>query len=135
MEQQPKAVKNPLWTRDFTIITVGSVVSMLGNVLSGFAMSLLVLDYTKSTLLFAIYNVLYMLPHAVMPALSGPFLDRFSRRKTIYTLDFITAGLFVVMALVFAGAFSTLPCWQRSASFWASLAVCTGWLTTVFIPC
>ncbi len=105
MEQQPKAVKNPLWTRDFTIITVGSVVSMLGNVLSGFAMSLLVLDYTKSTLLFAIYNVLYMLPHAVMPALSGPFLDRFSRRKTIYMLDFFTAGLYVVLALLFAGGF------------------------------
>ncbi len=105
MEQQPREVKNPLWTKDFTIITVGSVISMLGNVLSGFAMGLLVLDYTKSTLLFAVYNVLYMLPHAVMPALSGPFLDRFSRRKTIYTLDFITAGLFVVMALVFAGGY------------------------------
>ena len=34
----------PLWTRDFTIITLGSVVSMLGSVLAGFAMSLLVLD-------------------------------------------------------------------------------------------
>ena len=105
MEQQPQNVKNPLWTKDFTIITVGSVISMLGSVLAGFAMSLLVLDYTSSTLLFAIYNVLYMLPHAVMPALCGPFLDRFSRRKTIYMLDFITAGLYVVMALVFAGGY------------------------------
>ena len=103
MEQEPRSVNNPLWTKDFTIITVGSVISMLGSVLSGFAMSLLVLDYTKSTFLFAIYNVLYMLPHAVMPALSGPFLDRFSRRKTIYMLDFITAALYVVMALIFAG--------------------------------
>lgn len=105
MNQPSQKVKNALWTKDFTIITVGSVISMLGNVLSGFAMSLLVLDYTRSTLLFAVYNVLYMLPHTVMPALCGPFLDRFSRRKTIYTLDFITAGLFVVMALVFAGGF------------------------------
>ena len=40
---------NKLWTRDFTIITLGSVVSMLGGQLSGFAMSLLVLDYTGST--------------------------------------------------------------------------------------
>lgn len=102
MEQEPRSVNNPLWTKDFTIITVGSVISMLGSVLSGFAMSLLVLDYTKSTFLFAIYNVLYMLPHAVMPALSGPFLDRFSRRKTIYVLDFFTAGLYVVLALLFA---------------------------------
>ena len=33
----------PLWTRDFTIITLGSVVSMFGNSMSGFAMSLMVL--------------------------------------------------------------------------------------------
>ena len=105
MEQQHYEVKNPLWTRDFTIITVGSVISMLGSVLSGFAMSLLVLDYTSSTFLFAVYNVLYFLPHAVMPALCGPFLDRFSRRMTIYMLDFITAGLYVVMAIIFTGGY------------------------------
>ena len=40
-----------LWTRDFTIITLGSVVSMLGNSMSGFALSLLVLDYTQSGML------------------------------------------------------------------------------------
>lgn len=92
--------QNPLWTKNFTIITVGSIISMLGSVLSGFAMSLLVLDYTGSTFLFALYNVIYMLPNTVMPALCGPFLDRFSRRKTIYTLDFITAGVYVIMALI-----------------------------------
>ena len=90
----------PLWTRDFTIITLGSVVSMLGSVLAGFAMSLLVLDYTGSTFYYALYNIIYFLPQVVMPALSGPFLDRFSRRKTIYTLDFFTAALYVAYAFI-----------------------------------
>ena len=48
---------SPLWTRDFTIITLGSVISMLGNSMSGFALSLLVLDYTGSNLLYAIYPI------------------------------------------------------------------------------
>lgn len=91
---------NPLWTRDFTIITLGSVVSMLGNALSGFAMSLLVLDYTGSTFYYALYMVIYMLPRVVMPVLSGPVLDRFSRRRAIYTLDFCSAGLYLVMGLI-----------------------------------
>ena len=91
-----------LWTRDFTIITVGSVVSMLGSTLSGFAMSLRVLDSTGSTPLFALYNMLYMLPNVLAPVLAGPFLDRFSRRRTIYTLDFVTAGLFAVLTLLLA---------------------------------
>ena len=98
------AERAPLWTRDFTIITIGSVISMLGNTLSGFAMNLMVLDYTGSTALYAVYNILYMLPNTLAPILIGPFLDRFSRKKTIYTLDFLTAGLFAVLAgLLLAG--------------------------------
>ncbi len=99
-ENTPKEVKNPLWTRDFTIITVGSVVSMLGTTLSTFAMDLMVLDHTGSTLLFAIYNILFMLPNTLAPILIGPLLDRFSRKKTIYTLDFISAGMFGFLAML-----------------------------------
>lgn len=106
MRQQKPQNNNPLWTRDFTILTLGSVVSMLGSTLSSFAMSLMVLDTTGSTPLFALYNILYMLPNALAPMLAGPFLDRFSRRKTIYTLDFITAGLFAALAvLLHSGTF------------------------------
>ena len=99
--------RKPLWTRDFTIITLGSVVSMLGSTLSSFAMNLMVLDATGSTPLFALYSILYMLPTTLAPILIGPFLDRFSRKKTIYTLDFITAGLFAILtAVLMTGHFS-----------------------------
>ena len=100
---------HPLWTRDFTIITVGSVVSMLGNALSGFAMSLMVLDISKSTLLYAIYIAMYTLPQLFVPIFSGAILDRFSRKRTIYTLDFISAGLYVLMAGVLATGWFSFP--------------------------
>jgi len=51
--------KNPLWTKNFSIITIGTVISMLGNALSGFTVGLLVLEIANSVLLYAIYNVLY----------------------------------------------------------------------------
>ena len=102
MEDTVPQKPNPLWTRDFIIITLGSVVSMLGSTLTWFAMDLMVLDYTGSTPLFALYGMVYMLPNALAPVLAGPFLDRFSRKKTIYTLDFITAGLFAALALFLA---------------------------------
>lgn len=100
---------NSLWTKDFTILTLGSVVSMLGSSLTGFAMSLLVLDYTGSTLLYAIYIALYTIPQIVMPIFSGAILDRFSRRKTIYMLDFITGGLYVAAAFILAGGWFSFP--------------------------
>ncbi|MBR4707495.1 MAG: MFS transporter [Pseudobutyrivibrio sp.] len=96
-----------LWTRDFTIITIGSVISMLGNSLVGFAMSLMVLDYTKSTMLYAIYMVCFTFPQLVTPIVSGAILDRFSRKRMIYTLDFISAGIYMLMAaFLFTGTFN-----------------------------
>lgn len=91
---------NPLWTKNFTIITAGTVVSRLGSAISGFATGLLVLDYTQSTFYYALYMVLYTLPQIVMPTLAGPFIDKFSRRKTIYTLDFCSAALYALFAAV-----------------------------------
>lgn len=101
---------SPLWTRDFTIITLGTVVSMLGNSVSGFAISLLVLDYTGSTFLYALYMVAYNLPKIIMPLIAGPYLDSFSRKKAIYTLDFISAGLYAGIYLLLSnGLFSYGP--------------------------
>ncbi|MEX1378390.1 MAG: MFS transporter [Eubacteriales bacterium] len=87
-------IKTKLWNKNFTIMTVGSLISMLGNSISGFAIGLLVLDYTKSIFLYSLTLVLYNLPKVVV----GPYLDKFSRRKAMYTLDFISAALYAVIA-------------------------------------
>ena len=80
---------NKLWTRDFTIITLGSVVSMVGGTMTGFAISIMVLDYTGSTFLYALFNICFQIPMLVCPLLAGPVLDRMSRKKVIYSLDFL----------------------------------------------
>ena len=89
-----------LWTRDFTIITLGSVESKVGSNMSGYAMSIMVLDYTGSTFLFALFNICFQLPVLVAPLLAGPYLDRMSRKKVIYRLDFLSAGLYLLMFLL-----------------------------------
>ena len=98
---------NRLWTKNYTIITIGSVVSMLGNSMAGFAMSLFVLDYTQSPLYYAIYMFLYTLPQIAAPVLAGPLMDRFSRRRTIYMLDFASTAIYALLAgLMHLGLFS-----------------------------
>ena len=102
MSEQNTELKTPqkLWTKNFTIITLGTAVSLFGNVISGFATGLLVLDYTGSVLLFAVYMILFDLPRVVMPQIIGPILDKFSRRKMIYTLDFLSAAIYGVFGLI-----------------------------------
>lgn len=102
-------VPGKLWTRDFTIITLGSMVSLLGNAISGFSMSLLVLDYTQSAFLFAIYVAVFTLPQIIMPIFSGALLDRFSRKRMIYTLDYISAGLYALAAVVLGKGWFSFP--------------------------
>ena len=82
---------------------------MLGNSMSGFALSLLVLDYTGSNLLYAIYIATFTLPQIVMPIFSGAILDRFSRKKTIYTLDFLSSGVYLVAALILSRGWFSFP--------------------------
>lgn len=101
--------KNPLWTRNFTIITLGSVVSLCGNAISGFAMSLLVLDLTGSSFLYATFVAVYTLPQIFVPILSGTLLDRFSRRKTIYTLDYTSACLYALAGILLKLELFTFP--------------------------
>ena len=97
-----RSAASSLWTRDFTIITLGSVVSMFGNALSGFALSLLVLDYTDSNFQYALVIALFTAPNLITPIFSGAFLDRFSRKKMIYGLDFLSAALYAGTALLFS---------------------------------
>lgn len=92
--------KAGLWTRDFTIITIGSLVSMVGNMLSGFAISIMVLDMTESTFLYVLFNVCWRLPDLVVPLLAGPYLDRVSRKRVIYCLDFLSAAIYLGLFLV-----------------------------------
>lgn len=100
-----ETAKNKLWTRDFTILTLGTVVSMLGNAVAAFAIGLLVLDKTDSVLLYALFMTCYGLPRIVLPMIAGPYLDRFSRKRVIYSLDFLSAGLYAVFFILLLKGF------------------------------
>jgi len=102
-----EAAKNKLWTRDFSILTLGTVVSMLGNAVAGFAIGLLVYDKTESVLLYALFMTCYSLPRIILPMFAGPYLDRFSRKRVIYTLDFASAAFYTVFfVLLLRGYFN-----------------------------
>ncbi len=109
MNTQKPSKARGLWTWDFTIITVGSIISLIGGVLSSFAMSMMVLDYTGSVFLYALYNASYQIPMLVCPILAGPYLDRMSRKKVIYRLDFLSAGLFAGLFLLLKSGWFSYP--------------------------
>ncbi|MBE6952957.1 MAG: MFS transporter [Ruminococcaceae bacterium] len=90
-------MQEKLWNKNFTLIIFGTIISMLGNSISGFAIALLVLDNTASTFLYALFMVIYNAPKLIVPIFAGPYLDRYSRRKMIYLLDYLSAALYLMI--------------------------------------
>lgn len=101
--------QNPLWTKNFTIITIGSAVSLFGTVISGFASGLLILDFTDSVFLFSLFMIATTIPSIVVPTIVGPLLDKFSRRKTIYLLDFTSAAIYMTFGIILTRGMITYP--------------------------
>ncbi len=98
MNSKEKAPK--LWSKNFTILTLGSFVSMLGNSVSGYIISLMIFDMTGSVFLFSIFTVSFYLPKMLFSMFAGAYMDRFSRKKVIYSLDFLSAFLYGVIFFI-----------------------------------
>ena len=86
-----------LWTRNFTIITLGTVISAIGGVAMGFALSFVVFDNTGSTLLMGIFSAASLLPHTLIPVLAAPYLDNFRRKPVIVGLDYCNGAIYLLM--------------------------------------
>ncbi|MDD3842976.1 MAG: MFS transporter [Candidatus Izemoplasmatales bacterium] len=98
-----------LWNRNFTILTIGSFVSALGSFSSGISFGILIYRETGSPLTLALFTVANIIPRMITGFLAGPFIDRHSRIKIIYLLDFLTAFSFIaVAAVLFSGFFNVI---------------------------
>lgn len=93
-------VRHKLWTKNFSIITIGTLISFMGNAISNFAISLVVFSQTNSTLLFSLYNILTTIPRIFIPMLVGPYVDRTSRKKIIVNIDLIYGFLFSLLTVI-----------------------------------
>ena len=118
--------KPRLWTKNFTIITLGSAVSFIGNAISEYAIGLFTLDKTGSVFQYALFLAAFTLPKVFLPLIIGPYLDKRSRRKVVYTLDFISAALFLVMYFITQSGY-------YNYSMYLALAIIVGCIDSVYL--
>lgn len=93
--------KYKLWTKDFTLITIGTIISMFGHAVATFTAGLIVYQVTDSTLLYSIYTAISLLPYIIVSFFAGPIADRFSRKKIIVFLDFLVGANYLLFALFY----------------------------------
>lgn len=98
-----------LWNKNFTILTIGSFISAFGSAAAGIAFGILIYKETGSPLTLALFTVANIVPRVLTNFVIGPFIDRHSRRKLIYRIDYFYALFFTIIAIVlFSGYFDVI---------------------------
>lgn len=89
-----------LFNKNFTILILGQLISLLGNSLQRFALSLYILDITGSAAIFSTVLALTIIPQVVVAPFGGAIADRFSKKKIMITLDFFSSALLLVFFIL-----------------------------------
>lgn len=92
-------MKKTLWTKNFTIITLGTIISAIGDTALSFALGFVVFDNTGSTLISALFTAVSSLPRMILPILIAPYLDNFRRKPVIVGLDYWSSALYLLFGL------------------------------------
>lgn len=86
-------------TKNFNLMVLGQIISVLGSALLRFALSLYVLDTTGSESLFATMFAISNIPLLLAP-LGGAVADRFNRRNLMVIFDFTSSAIVLCLILI-----------------------------------
>ena len=95
-----KNSKGSLWTKDFSCITLSSILSIIAGEAINLPISLLVFEKTQSTLLSAFVMVCGFLPDMLISIVAAPLIDAGNKKRWIIVLDILLAMLYASMAVI-----------------------------------
>lgn len=88
-----------LMNRNFSLMIVGQIISLFGNAILRFSLSLYVLDMTGSAAAFGGILAISIIPTILLAPFGGILADRMSRKYIMLILDFLTAALIFIFSL------------------------------------
>ena len=90
-------MKKTLWTRNYSLLILATVLGSVGGIAGGFALSFLVYDETGSTLASALILAIKLVPHFLIPLVAAPWMDRLPRKPFLVAGDAVN-GLMYLLA-------------------------------------
>ena len=86
--------------KNFIIIVIGQIISLFGNAIQRFSMSLYLLEFTGSTATFANILAISTIPYIVFAPIAGKLSDSINKKKIMVYLDFFCATLIGVYSVI-----------------------------------
>ena len=96
-------MKQKLFSKDFTLVVIGQIISLFGNVAVRFALPLYLLNLTGSSALFGTVTACAFLPAILLSPVGGIIADRVNKRNVMVVLDFLTALVILIFSLRMEG--------------------------------
>lgn len=93
-------MEKKLFTRDFTLVVIGQIISLFGNAAIRFALPLYLLNQTGSSALYGTVMACAMVPSILLSPVGGLIADRVNKRNIMVILDFSTAALVLLFMLL-----------------------------------
>lgn len=85
--------------KNFIIIVIGEIISLFGNAVLRFSMSLYLLDLTGSAGVFSTILAISTIPYIIFAPLSGYLSDTINKKKIMMTLNFISGLLITIYGI------------------------------------
>jgi MFS family permease len=86
--------------KNFIIVVIGQIISLFGNAIQRFCMSLYILDITGSAAIFSRILAISTIPYILFAPIAGLLADTVNRKKIMVYLDFISAALMAVYSII-----------------------------------
>ena len=88
-----------LWSKNYTLVTLATVLGAAGGIAGNFALSFLVYDETGSTLAAAILIAIEVFPNFLIPLLFSPIMDRLPRKPFLVGGDLVNGILYAAAGI------------------------------------
>lgn len=96
-------MKQKLFSKDFTMVVIGQIISLFGNAALRFALPLYLLNQTGSSALYGTVTACAIIPAVLLSPVGGMVADRVNKRNVMVMLDFFTAALILGFCLLMDG--------------------------------
>lgn len=89
-----------LFSKDFTLVVIGQIISLFGNATIRFALPLYLLNLTGSSVLYGTVTACAFIPAILLSPIGGIVADRVNKRNIMVILDFFTAAVILAFSLL-----------------------------------
>ena len=96
-------MEQKLFSKDFTLVVVGQIISLFGNAAIRFALPLYLLNLTGSSALYGTVTACAFIPAILLSPIGGIVADRVNKRNIMVILDFFTAAVILAFSLLMNG--------------------------------